>query len=643
MMEAPTGLESPTRVAILLGVGSAMLAAAQLVLWVLGGSLAGLCVRLRASAAVDLGVALIVGASFAPALGWPVTSRFGQDLVLGLAVLVAAVGSAALAALLSGWVGSARRARLGEALALAAPWVGIASCVFVWFEIYRIEGWSSAESLGAMAGWATVSIGCVVAFYAMELRNSWSTWAAVLAVGVASLLPAAREHGTPVASAPEHPTSCGILLTVDTLRADALRAFAPEAAPHPHLDKLFGESVVFTQARSAGPWTKPAFASLLTGLPVSAHGASQTDSRLPSAVRTLAEYLREAGYVTVGVGNNPFLTPSFGFDQGFDRYRFFPRPTLGSSLGAWWFVRTGLYRQNATTDQLTDVAIAWLRELSGRPFFLWLHILDPHVPYSPPPGYLPDGPAPPRIGNFWNGTSRIRSGAFVPDADERRWLRALYDAELRFVDDNVGRLMAAVDELGLERCVLAFASDHGEEFWDHGGYEHGHSLYDEVIRVPLAFRLPQETNKGSIAAPVSTESMTATLLELLGADAGSDAELAPSLATYWTEPELQPPSSALVSTGMLVFSQKRAVIQDGLKVIEDLQSREVEIYDLARDPGEQHSLEDTAEAARRARATLTDWTKQGERMKEALGIRHEVTGAIEGDLADQLRAIGYAE
>jgi arylsulfatase A-like enzyme len=531
-----------------------------------------------------------------------------------------------------------------EKAALAAPWVGIASCALAWLEVYRIGGWTSAASLVAVAAWLGCCAACFVLLSLKQSRNSWPTWVAAALVALASVVPALREDRA-LSAPPKHVGDCGVLLTIDTLRVDALRVFNPNAPAHPHLDAFLDESVVFTQARSAGPWTKPSFASMLTGLPPAVHGATHTESLLPPAVPTLAERLHEAGYVTVAVGNNPFLTPYFGFNRGFDRYQFFPRPSLGFSLGAQWLVRTGRHRLNATTEDLTDAAIARLNELSDRNFFLWLHILDPHVPYSPPPAYLPPGPAPARIGNFWDRTSDVRSGRIAPNAEERRWLRALYEAELRYVDDNVGRLFSALHTLHLDdRCVVAFASDHGEEFWDHGGYEHGHTLYDEVIHVPLAFRLPKRAQTGPINAHVSTESMTATLLDLLGAKARQgDVEIAPSLAAFWRAAEAPPALGPLVSSGTLVFSEKRAVIEDGIKVIEDLETGRAEVFDLARDPAEKHPLKDVDRAVQRERAAVADWTARGARARAALGIEAPVVGGIESGLAEQLRALGYAK
>jgi arylsulfatase A-like enzyme len=642
MTEAPMGLSSPARVAVLLGVSSALLAAAQVVIWGLVGSLAGRFVRPRPSWTVNFAVAMVAAAAFAPVLGW-LEGMVGQLLVLALALVGVAVGSSAVAALIAGEVGADRWARLVEDVAIAGPWLGLASCALVWLEVYRIGSWSSAASLAAVAGWASVSVACVVLLCLTQSRSIWPTWTAASLVAFASVTLALGEHRA-LGAPPEHPGNCGVLLTVDALRADELRAFNPNALSHPHLDAFLDESVVFTQARSAGPWTKPSFASMLTGLSPLVHGATQTESLLPPAVRTLAERLHQARFLTFGVGNNPFLTSPFGFGQGFDRYLFFPQPGLGSSLGAQWLVRARWRQLNANTEELTDTAISWLNELSDRRFFLWLHILDPHVPYSPPPAYLPPGPAPARIGTFWNGTLAVRSGLIAPSAEERRWLRALYDAEVRYVDDNVGRLMGALHTLHLDdRCVVAFASDHGEEFWDHGGYEHGHTLYDDVIHVPLAFRLPNGAKTGRIEVPVSTESMTATLLELLGLETPpDDVEIAPSLAAYWNGSATPPASRPLVSTGMLVFSEKRAVVEDGLKVIEDLDTGRVEVFDLARDPAEQHPLEDVDRAVQRERAAISDWTTRGARARAALGIGSPVLGGIEPDLAEKLRELGYA-
>ncbi|MCH7872423.1 MAG: sulfatase-like hydrolase/transferase, partial [Planctomycetes bacterium] len=277
-----------------------------------------------------------------------------------------------------------------------------------------------------------------------------------------------------------------ILLTVDTLRADALRVYSDGAPPTPNLSALAADSVVFDEAVSPAPWTLPAFSSIMTGLSPTVHQAIRSTSRLPD-VPTLAERMRASGYRTAAIGKNPYLLPLFGLSRGFERYEMYPAPggrSLGRALLGWAFPER--FALDVTTDGITRKAVRWLTENRERRFFLWLHYFDPHVPYEPPSAYLPKSTPPERIGTSFEDTARLREGYFVPTREEIEWLRGLYHAEVRYVDDNIGVLMAALKRLGIyEETLIVFTSDHGEEFAEHGGYDHGHTLYDELVRVPL--------------------------------------------------------------------------------------------------------------------------------------------------------------
>jgi arylsulfatase A-like enzyme len=266
---------------------------------------------------------------------------------------------------------------------------------------------------------------------------------------------------------------------------------------------------VFERTTAASSWTKPSTATILSGLPPAVHGATRIDRRLPPAVQTLPEVLREAGYRTGGFSANAHVTAATGFDQGFERFEFLP--------------------EIASADHLAPRAKAWLDETaaSGSPFFLYLHPIDPHAPYDPPEDlrrrFAPRSAA---------GSGRLAAiHAAYRALDRKRpeapaligGLAALYDADVASVDRSFGALLDDLDRSGrLADTLVVVISDHGEEFGEHGGLGHGRTLYREVLDVPWVVRLPGQTAGRRVATPAAHLDVMPTILAALGipAEAG---------------------------------------------------------------------------------------------------------------------------
>jgi arylsulfatase A-like enzyme len=308
-------------------------------------------------------------------------------------------------------------------------------------------------------------------------------------------------------------TGCGrtlerphiLLVTLDTTRADHLGCYGYSRATSPTLDALAGESIVYTNARSTSSWTLPAHASLFTGRFPSSHGARYdvegdhvlADSiQAPRGIRarglaggqeTLSEGLGRAGYATAAVVAGPWLLRTFGLARGFEHY---------DDAGI-------LDYAGRSADDVTDAAIRWLAGRDDRPFFLFVNYFDAHFPYSPPPSegrmFLPPGTA--------------------PDPDRRGQWQALYDAEIRFVDRELGRLLRALRERGdYERTLVVVTSDHGELLGEHGEWGHGRFLYEELLRVPLVVKPAGPSRLGRReASPIQLLDLFALLLESAGA------------------------------------------------------------------------------------------------------------------------------
>ena len=341
-----------------------------------------------------------------------------------------------------------------------------------------------------------------------------------------------------------------LLVTIDTLRADHLGCYGAERAATRTLDTLAVTGVRFEAAVSPAPLTLPAHASLLTALDPPGHGVRHNGVfRLPDAIPTLAERLREAGYATGAVVGSQVLGRRYGLDRGFDFYD--DHQTDRMAGGSGWPERRA--------DRVVDAALSLVDRLGPR-FFLWVHFYDPHMPYDPPAGF---------------------ASAFSSRP---------YDGEIAFADAQLGRLLRALRERWGEAGLLAVVtSDHGESFGEHGDETHSYLVYETTQRVPLLLAGPGIPAGRTVAAPVGLVDVAPTVLALARAKplpetAGRDLSAlftgedgAPASAYFETlAPQLDFGWSPLL--GLRVGSHKY------------IRAPRPELYDLAVDPGERRSL-----------------------------------------------------
>jgi arylsulfatase len=398
-----------------------------------------------------------------------------------------------------------------------------------------------------------------------------------------------------------------VVVVVDTLRADHLSAYGYERDTSPHLAELAGDGLLFTNCQAQSSWTKPATASLLTGRLPSAHGAEHAISVLEERHVTLAEHLAAAGFRTGGISANGFVVGGgMGFDQGFEH---FAERITTEDPG---YVRAGV---------LVDEALAWIDAQGDEPLFLYLHVIDPHAPYLPPPPFderfcpgHPDTVA----GDF--GVA-AEAGGLPADLGPADWahLRDQYDGEIAYTDDCVGRLLAGLDERGRGAdALVAVVSDHGEEFGEHGGWRHGPGLYQEVLHVPLVLRVPglePELRGMRVDALAQQVDLLPTILDSLDLPVPSELD-GTSLLTIARE-GAGPTPRTMVSEVDQNGLRRRALRVGGLKLIHTTVPDEgMRLYDLATDPAEASPLErgghpagsvlaETAEAL--AAAELSGW------------------------------------
>jgi arylsulfatase len=350
-----------------------------------------------------------------------------------------------------------------------------------------------------------------------------------------------------VASRKEDPRRV-VMVFVDTLRADHLGTYGYHRDTSPVLDRFASEAVVFEAARSVAPWTLPTARTLMTG----------RHPELFDSATTLQGRLQAKGWATAMFAGNWYLSPNFGINRDWGKHQLVNWPLA--------------------EDQV-DEALKWLEEVEGRDAFLMVHFMDVHLPYQEPGKYrsLWAKEAPDTLGEVFHRSTVLR---YRLEPADREYVVDRYDGSIRYVDDQFGRLLEALDE---SDTVLYF-SDHGEEFWEHGGFEHGHTLFEEVLRVPLVIRAPG-LPPARVEAPVSLLDVVPTVLHLLGLGVG-EVDGQSLLSAMLGDEEAQ---EALVERdqafGRPLYGEARWGTLRGHEKYTTTRGREF-LFDLATDPGE---------------------------------------------------------
>jgi arylsulfatase A-like enzyme len=370
-----------------------------------------------------------------------------------------------------------------------------------------------------------------------------------------------------------------VVLGLDTLRPDHIGAHGYARDTTPFLDSLATRSLIFESAWAPAPRTRPSFRTVNTG-------------RWPLAARsapTLGEMLSRDGFSTAGIVANVHLSPEMGFSDGY---------------GRWRYAHSG-----DATDQI-DHALEWLGTHSEEDSFLFLHFMDPHIFYlAPAPwtDHFTTLPRPEHLSDRFNRRvveSLQKQGKLDPET--QAFIQARYDGEIAYLDSQLQRLVDALDQLPGETWVVLL-SDHGEEFWDHGGFEHNHSLYQELTRALLWIRPPVGTlEEGPYRSlsDVSLADLAPTLLDLVGIETKKHPPLDGVSLLPFLDGESSAARSRLQTTlasrvlpmGHLMYGKERwGVISERHKYILHRWSGVQELYDLSVDPSEQSDLTTTSE------------------------------------------------
>jgi arylsulfatase A-like enzyme len=462
------------------------------------------------------------------------------------------------------------------------------------------------------------SLGIIVALLVVALLvQSGDAGVPVFAAGI---LPAAGGLGLPFLTAAQDYECLGcsvILISIDTLRPDHLGCYGSARDTSPNIDRLAADSVVFRNAIAQAPSTVRSHASILTSLFNFQHQARFLPmSPLPDAAVTVTEVLSRQGYQTAAFTGSGQTHPEYGLSQGFDLYD---------------------HRDRRKFHEAVDDAIDWLEKEPRGKFFLFLHTYEVHAPYTPSKEYLdllepePASGLPDQISlDLLDEINQEFFGRRTYSPADLRQITRSYDAEIRSVDDGLGRLVEYLKSRGeYDDILIVFTGDHGEEFGEHGEVgRHSYALYDVILRVPLLIKFPREAfASASVRSQVRSIDIAPTITDVLA-----------------IEP---PPSFQGVSLVDVAAGRNR----DTLVAISERGDRDVSIairterwklydgrlFDLVADPGEEHDVSDRYPTVRDTMEKLLVETLSTGNVLEA----EEATPSDE--ILRELRALGYVQ
>ncbi len=386
-----------------------------------------------------------------------------------------------------------------------------------------------------------------------------------------------------------------VLIIIDTLRYNGLGCCGNQLDLSPEIDKLANKGIQFTQAISSSGWTLPAIGSIFTGTWPTIHGGTGKGVKLRSIrweLPTAAEIFKNNGFDnTFGFANCAFLSPRLHMDSGFDTYD----------------VNHAFNQKIRRADETIAAALKTIRRHRKESNFIFIHLFDPHLDYDPPPGYqtlFSKGRSQPKLPLSWHKCHNMmrNHGKNPPLKADIDYIKSAYYGEIRFVDAHIGKLVDGLKKLGLyEKTAVVITSDHGEEFWEHGGFEHGHTLYDELIKIPMIMKLPSFLSpaKKIIPSQVRHIDIMPTLFDLFGITKPASF-LGRSLIPY-IQGKTQKDLTAF-SESTLYSNEQLSWRTGSYKLIYNLHSdkkTEAELYNCKNDPEEKENLYDKLPEKRR--------------------------------------------
>lgn len=449
------------------------------------------------------------------------------------------------------------------------------------------------------------------------MDHTWNvrTRAILIIIGLAILacLPAGI-------SAAQDPASV-VLIIIDTVRADHLGCYGYDRETSPNIDAFSEECVLFRKAVSPAPWTTPAIAGMFTGQFPRVLGYHDEAIVVDEKALCMAEIFKYNGYETAGVISHIFVSAKLGFDQGFDSF------DEDNAQG----------HGHISSPSVTDKGIAFIDANKDKRFFLFLHYFDPHCDYimHEPYDFYPE-----YEGSLHSGQpiEELREHSRYMTDEDRRYLTALYDSEIRFTDEHIGRLFKHLKDIGIyENLVIVVAADHGEAFLERDDHWIGHTrnVYQELIHVPFMIKTPVSDGGRTVGEWVSLVDFMPTVvgaaglevpegyrydgLDLLARGTGGAREIVFSETGRWGDQE--------------------TLIGGRWKILRDRASGSIHLFDLISDPGEFHDVADQEkDVLKRFRAKLQDMNYELDMSRSRFRV---MAPKLSPEEIEKLKSLGY--
>ncbi|MCP4230477.1 MAG: sulfatase [bacterium] len=442
-----------------------------------------------------------------------------------------------------------------------------------------------------------------------------------------------------------------LVISIDTLRKDHISYYGYDKIETPNIDAFLEGATTFDNAYCSSSWTLPSFASFLTGYQPSVCKVDTT-RRMSDDMITIAEILEEEGYNTEAYCANGIMKPELGVARGFDIFLHWKElepllPFYGTRLYGYlrrirFIIKPSSECQLVATEFNRKMTITALKNQGDRPFFIWCHFLDPHGSYVPPDRYLKGFSGTPQSKLIKLRDKYTRTKYEESDGD-RRYIPLLYDGEIKYVDEQIGHILQALDDNGYrDNTVVLLFTDHGEEFWDHGEFGHGRTVYPELVDMVLGYRDP------NVEHPLNESEKYVAHIDL-------KPTILDSLGIPWVE-EIQGESFYSDLTEKRDYARSRVLSEymglgrievKGLRYNDYLYSiipdtNESELYNLSDDPrAERNIIGDMSDTAALMDKMMDDMMADNEKLAAEFAGEREIN--LPDERLDELKALGYLD
>ncbi len=428
-----------------------------------------------------------------------------------------------------------------------------------------------------------------------------------------------------------------IVISIDALRADYLPQYGSNMTEVPNITRFSQDAVAFDKMYVVSPWTLPSMASLLTGVYPTVHGANIETHKVHSEMPTLAETLKEQGYSTGAFVVNPMMAISTELNKGFDEY-YEPHSMKGpfSHLRTFMFYfeyiflelceRRIIHFDGIFADKMERKLFPWIKKHKNNKVFLWVHYFAPHIPYCPPDRYLK------RKNQQGDGSVKhasyelmlhISSGVLKCTEKKLNCLKDLYAGDIEFSDERIGVLLYKIKEAGWTNSTIIITSDHGEELFEHGSFDHGHTFYNEIVHVPLIIHTGNGVMpipEGREKKPVNMLDLTATICDIAGVENSDFYKQLQGTSIFSDTPGVKPTDLIFIESLHRGIPERIAVIKNDVKYFAYADDEIREVFNLIDDPFELFNIINTVpdEILDEIGEDIKKWRSENEILRRSL-------------------------